>query len=1648
MWERKERADKIQWEREQEQQEREKERREREQREHREQAHRERNLKERIAREREAEEREKEQIMIMREKAREKDMRERERQLREREHQQMRGGREREPREGSSRNHAIIIGPGVPPTAPAAMQREQQQRAAAQAPTAPSAMVAGPHPPQSHHQGRFNTAFISNFAGPTERGSRNNSRVGSPNPVNLGSQMSTINMSVGSKSTMGPGVPGPAGNLGGGMHIIPGGMLGGGLPSQMTPGSSDLKGRSGRERDARDVADSKDGIRERERERERDRDPKKQMPAPPSSGSRVPGMSPKDQMPQAPIREGRDRERERERERELYAAAIAGGSNVVPPPGPGGRRHGEGEHAMAHSRHPSLSQQQQQQSQRERERDRERERERETRRHQSGSYPHQYEDIPGPRDREREREREHGIPIVNPGQLPPSVRDGDVDMGYGYPPPHHNMGPPPPPGWHDTPGAPTPMEMGYHHGPPGSHHPMHHHPPPQSQPYPAYHPPPGPYGNSGPPQPGYGPPPPLPGQQVYGHPHSQQPQPYGYDERGMGAPVDVNGVHHGPNGMVVVPGANGIMHPGHGMPPGPPSQHPHHPPQHLYSVPPGYMPMNVGPSGLVVPTIDGMGPGISLPASTLALAGASPLETPGDQVGPMSAAESSALLQLEREREYERKPEVKAKTTLSLGTFVYPNLPFPYKFDLGGGIVGAKKVIVQEEPDKRPNVAAAKEGKAGDKEATNGKAKEGAKENGDEGEIADAASKGKAPSPAVKEEPPSKPAKISVIDLVSDDVPVKKPTTDSYLAREADLDAATKVDPVEVDVETRVTVLIPHGHLPSEKPTRPRIWGGGVAPASPFGSSLKPGPSHSNGRTSLENGPGKAPRTITLDPLAPLLPPLPDPSSTPSDTKVYLNKLEDMGQTILRKYAPRRIYTDDSDLALCAIHSGWVSWDGINEAKRQGRDLRIEVKVMRVAKLGPDGQWSGRDIGKIVEVRSYGRDGKAKAVERERKEEVVTRFPGGLGERCWSEKGDKGCVELGEAPASDGLRSRPMSDGRALMSAAWGTGHDGAAIEILSAGFVEVSVRYISTVLHRLQVPQRGAARKAPGVGRRNRSQRMLEYAERRMAILGQPTQRENPIFKTITNGNVNPRVVSSLTAKPWNFTTTALVGRKRRRGYGSVNPHPPVNAGLPNATLLEAIHVLDERELEKGTRGAKRQRTGSLSEVVRLPGKNHEEWREEALMNLKTVVFATNTVPPPVSAEDSYPTSPTSPAGPNPITAGLLTAGGSSRKDSVTGDAVRVGYKYDRAVLKQMLFPSDPEPPASNSLKTSPAIDKEKAQLSLFLGTLPRRQVILETATKERYLLTPKRADGSPEIAVYDARKVLWAYDISLILEQEVIVEDVKEDPSANVLAGLATTSPTSANAGPGPADTQASEPVVADPSGSPAGKEKKADDPASAEEKEEGELESNDSATQPPTIVEPPQSSTDKDGDVEMGSDKQPEALQPPLVRLPSPAPVTSPHPPILKLDTINLAPSRAVSRVQSKVNSPANPHSSVAPSAVDNDASMDAADEDAGDDSFVTLIRGEDEDGNEQSVHYPVQMLQRHVTEPMLRFEEEGIYVKEASFVGPTVPPSPSTSVAGDADAEKMDVVGQGPGGQPTEWRMQVVSWKWAGQAWAEY
>ena len=98
------------------------------------------------------------------------------------------------------------------------------------------------------------------------------------------------------------------------------------------------------------------------------------------------------------------------------------------------------------------------------------------------------------------------------------------------------------------------------------------------------------------------------------------------------------------------------------------------------------------------------------------------------------------------------------------------------------------------------------------------------------------------------------------------------------------------------------------------------------------------------------------------------------------------------------------MYTDDSDVFLCALHAGWVSWSAARKARREGRDLRVEVRLTREA-----------------------------------------RFIGGLGQALRRRQED----------AEEDLG--PDDDGSSLLSLGWGNGHDGAGLEVLQAEFVPVS---------------------------------------------------------------------------------------------------------------------------------------------------------------------------------------------------------------------------------------------------------------------------------------------------------------------------------------------------------------------------------------------------------------------------------------------------------------------------------------------------------------------------------------------------------------------------------------------------------------
>ncbi|KAJ2963841.1 hypothetical protein NUW54_g14262 [Trametes sanguinea] len=153
----------------------------------------------------------------------------------------------------------------------------------------------------------------------------------------------------------------------------------------------------------------------------------------------------------------------------------------------------------------------------------------------------------------------------------------------------------------------------------------------------------------------------------------------------------------------------------------------------------------------------------------------------------------------------------------------------------------------------------------------------------------------------------------------------------------------------------------------------------------------------------------------------------------------------------------RRVYTDDSDLFLCALHSGWVSWSMARRARREGKDLRLEVRLTREA-----------------------------------------RFVGGLGNPLQVREA------LDEEPDGE-------NDGSSLLSSGWGNSHDGSGIEVLQAEFV--------------------APNTAHSFGLRNRSQRLLEYAERRCALgcaprLGRKRRRLHAYsFPDVSEGAIQLRV-------------------------------------------------------------------------------------------------------------------------------------------------------------------------------------------------------------------------------------------------------------------------------------------------------------------------------------------------------------------------------------------------------------------------------------------------------------------------------------------------------------------------------------------
>lgn len=184
--------------------------------------------------------------------------------------------------------------------------------------------------------------------------------------------------------------------------------------------------------------------------------------------------------------------------------------------------------------------------------------------------------------------------------------------------------------------------------------------------------------------------------------------------------------------------------------------------------------------------------------------------------------------------------------------------------------------------------------------------------------------------------------------------------------------------------ETHVTILVPAAYLPStrQRDNRPRIWGGGTAD-----------------------------RGIA--------------SGVPQDRYSYY------------RFTPpqpsRRVYTDDSDLVLCALHTGRISWNGIQSARSAHLDLELRLRVLRDV-----GHYVG---GPGAVVRGDAR-GYASSSSEQELDLGLEKLLKSLG-RTFNVR------EVGEEMSW-------------LQSASWESGHDGSGIEVLGAEWVPVRTLHLT----------------------------------------------------------------------------------------------------------------------------------------------------------------------------------------------------------------------------------------------------------------------------------------------------------------------------------------------------------------------------------------------------------------------------------------------------------------------------------------------------------------------------------------------------------------------------------------------------------
>ncbi|CAK5267754.1 unnamed protein product [Mycena citricolor] len=440
----------------------------------------------------------------------------------------------------------------------------------------------------------------------------------------------------------------------------------------------------------------------------------------------------------------------------------------------------------------------------------------------------------------------------------------------------------------------------------------------------------------------------------------------------------------------------------------------------------------------------------------------------------------------------------RAKRTVSLGTYVYPTTPFPWKFVENAETLFSRDAEVEIDAKKEK---AEKDRQDREKQAERERLERErleAESKLEPGEL-----------PATSPNPTPAPAD-----------PVEDKSQDTK-AQESGK-AGDAVDDKELlDLEVRTTILVPSTHLPSSKPPVGvgvkgghcyRLWGGGLG---------------GNGDTL----------------------PSPEESDEPSPPPKR-----------------RRIYSDDSSVLSAAVHSGFIKWSHVARACQEGRDVAIEVRMVRVLGIGKEALAEGWHVGGSETPPSSSSAGPAKDLESSVApeedtdsgksaittvvSEVVGRFAGGWGAQCsvaWEDLIQDG--SSGNTMLSEQQNSNSVDDGRSIMSAGWGSGHAGSAFEVVKVWIGEKTRAYAGSHTR----------------SRQNRRQRMAEYTARRSALglgsLGGPAV--HPMHRQTT-----PRVF------PCPRDPAVLAGKKRKRAA----PSPPTTkAAGGNATVLDIIHELEE---------------------------------------------------------------------------------------------------------------------------------------------------------------------------------------------------------------------------------------------------------------------------------------------------------------------------------------------------------------------------------------------------------------------------------------------------------------------------------------